>query len=65
LSSVAALYLGYASVWEALVRAVDRLRGGVYVVAALDNKGLDKAINETDGIASSPRGILRCWFGVQ
>lgn len=45
---VATLYLGDAGVREALVRAADRLRGGVYVVAALDNKGLDKAINETD-----------------
>jgi phosphatidylserine/phosphatidylglycerophosphate/cardiolipin synthase-like enzyme len=47
---VATLYLGDASVREALVRAANRLRGGVYVVAALDNKGLDKAINETDDL---------------
>lgn len=47
---VATLYLGDARVREALVRAANRLRGGVYVVAALDNNGLDKAINETDDI---------------
>lgn len=47
---VATLYLGDARVREALLRAVDRLRGGVYVVAALDNKGLDQAINETDDL---------------
>ena len=54
---VATLYLGDASVREALVRAADRLRGGVYVVAALDNKGLDKAINETDDIADVDKQI--------
>lgn len=47
---VATLYLGDAKLREALVRAADRLRGGVYVVAALDNKGLDQAINETDDL---------------
>ena len=54
---VATLYLGDASVREALVRAANRLRGGVYVVAALDNKGLDKAINETDDIADVDKQI--------
>lgn len=54
---VATLYLGDARVRKALVRAADRLRGGVYVVAALDNKGLDKAINETDDIADVDKQI--------
>jgi phosphatidylserine/phosphatidylglycerophosphate/cardiolipin synthase-like enzyme len=54
---VATLYLGDARVREALVRAADRLRGGVYVVAALDNKGLDKAINETDDLADVDKQI--------
>lgn len=54
---VATLYLGDAGVREALVRAADRLRGGVYVVAALDNKGLDKAINETDDITDVDKQI--------
>lgn len=54
---VATLYLGDAGVREALVRAAGRLRGGVYVVAALDNKGLDKAINETDDIADVDQQI--------
>jgi phosphatidylserine/phosphatidylglycerophosphate/cardiolipin synthase-like enzyme len=54
---VATLYLGDAGVREALVRAADRLRGGVYVVAALDNTGLDKAINETDDITDVDKQI--------
>jgi phosphatidylserine/phosphatidylglycerophosphate/cardiolipin synthase-like enzyme len=54
---VATLYLGDAAVREALVRAAHRLRGGVYVVAALDNKGLDKAINETDDLTDVDKQI--------
>jgi len=44
---VATLYLGDAEIRRALLRAAERLRGGVYVVASLDDKGLDMA-NETD-----------------
>ncbi|MFI6290899.1 phosphatidylserine/phosphatidylglycerophosphate/cardiolipin synthase family protein [Nonomuraea sp. NPDC050790] len=45
---VATLFLGDAELREALIRAARRLRGGVYVVSALDDKGLDKAINNVD-----------------
>ncbi|MBW4700416.1 MULTISPECIES: phospholipase D-like domain-containing protein [unclassified Micromonospora] len=45
---VGTLFLGDRAVREALVRAATRLRGGVYVLSALDDKGLDKAINEVD-----------------
>jgi phosphatidylserine/phosphatidylglycerophosphate/cardiolipin synthase-like enzyme len=44
---VAALFLGDEQVRIALERAAQRLEGGIYVVAALDDRGLDKAINET------------------
>lgn len=45
---VGTLYMGDAALREALVRAADRLRGGVYVVSALNNKELEKSINEVD-----------------
>jgi Phosphatidylserine/phosphatidylglycerophosphate/cardiolipin synthases and related enzymes len=45
---VGTLFLGDRAVREALERAADRLRGGVYVISALDDKGLDKAINTVD-----------------
>jgi phosphatidylserine/phosphatidylglycerophosphate/cardiolipin synthase-like enzyme len=45
---VGTLFLGDPDVRQALVRAADRLYGGVYVISALDQKGLDKAINEVD-----------------
>ncbi|WP_326551926.1 phospholipase D-like domain-containing protein [Micromonospora sp. NBC_01813] len=43
---VATLFLGDEQVRQALERAVDRLQGGVYVVSALDDRGLNKAIND-------------------
>jgi hypothetical protein len=45
---VGVLFLGDASVRTALVRAAERLRGGVYIISAFDKKGLDKAINAVD-----------------
>jgi phosphatidylserine/phosphatidylglycerophosphate/cardiolipin synthase-like enzyme len=45
---VATLYLGDAQVRKALLAAANRLRGGVYVISALDDKGLDQAINKVD-----------------
>lgn len=45
---IAALTLGDKDLRESLIRAAVRLRGGVYVVSALDNKGLQEAINEYD-----------------
>lgn len=45
---VAALTLGDKDLREALMHAAARLRGGVYVVSALDDKGLEEAINEYD-----------------
>ncbi|MEV4320514.1 phospholipase D-like domain-containing protein [Actinocrispum sp. NPDC049592] len=45
---VGTFYLGDTEVRKALMRAADRLRGGVYVLSALDNKGLDEAINKVD-----------------
>jgi phosphatidylserine/phosphatidylglycerophosphate/cardiolipin synthase-like enzyme len=43
---VATLFLGDEQVRRALERAADRLQGGVYVVSALDDRGLNKAIND-------------------
>ncbi|GIF96578.1 phospholipase D-like domain-containing protein [Catellatospora citrea] len=43
---VAALFLGDEQVRMALERAAQRLEGGIYVVAALDDRGLDRSINE-------------------
>lgn len=43
---VGVLCLGDKELREALVKAVGRLRGGVYVVSALDNKGLEQSIND-------------------
>ena len=45
---VGTLFLGDGQVREALVRAANRLGGGVYVISALDDKGLDTAINKVD-----------------
>lgn len=45
---IAVLTLGDRELREALTRAAARLRGGVYVVSALDNRGLEEAINEYD-----------------
>lgn len=45
---IAALTLGDKDLRESLIRAAARLRGGVYVVSALDNKGLTEAINQYD-----------------
>jgi phosphatidylserine/phosphatidylglycerophosphate/cardiolipin synthase-like enzyme len=45
---VATLYLSDTQVRQALLNAADRLRGGVYVLSALDDKGLDEAINKVD-----------------
>lgn len=45
---IAALTLGDKDLREALTRAAARLRGGVYVVSALDDKGLEEAINVYD-----------------
>src|SRR2546423_5080598 len=45
---VAPLSLGDAQVRKALLTAANRLRGGVYVISALDDKGLDQAINKVD-----------------
>jgi phosphatidylserine/phosphatidylglycerophosphate/cardiolipin synthase-like enzyme len=49
---VAVLYLGDRRVREALLRAVERLRGGVYVISALDDKSMEKAANEVDDSTS-------------
>lgn len=51
---VAAPYLGDQDVLAALERAADRLRGGVYVVAALDKKGLDQAL-DADGLTDKEK----------
>lgn len=51
---VAAPYLGDPGVLDALGRAADRLRGGVYVVAALDKKGLDQAL-DADGLTDKEK----------
>jgi phosphatidylserine/phosphatidylglycerophosphate/cardiolipin synthase-like enzyme len=45
---IAALTLGDKDLRESLIHAAGRLRGGVYVVSALDDKGLQEAINEYD-----------------
>ncbi|MBV9765119.1 MAG: hypothetical protein JOZ48_09775 [Acidobacteriaceae bacterium] len=45
---IAALTLGDKELRESLIRAAGRLHGGVYVVSALDDKGLEEAINEYD-----------------
>jgi len=45
---VATLYLSDTQVRQALLNAADRLRGGVYVLSALDDKGLDEAINKVE-----------------
>jgi phosphatidylserine/phosphatidylglycerophosphate/cardiolipin synthase-like enzyme len=45
---VATLYLSDTEIREALLNAADRLRGGVYVISALDDKGLDEAINKVE-----------------
>lgn len=45
---VGTLFLGDAQVREALIRAAERLRGGVYIISALDDRGLSKAINQVD-----------------
>ncbi|MFF0319034.1 phosphatidylserine/phosphatidylglycerophosphate/cardiolipin synthase family protein [Micromonospora sp. NPDC005252] len=43
---VATLFLGDEDVRHALERAANRLQGGVYVVSALDDRGLNRAIND-------------------
>ncbi|MEV0392000.1 phospholipase D-like domain-containing protein [Polymorphospora rubra] len=45
---VASFFLGDAEVRAALCRAAERLRGGVYVISALDDRSLNRAINEVD-----------------
>lgn len=50
---VASYLLDDSALRLALVRAVDRLRGGVYVLSALDDKGLDKAINAMEDDSAS------------
>jgi phosphatidylserine/phosphatidylglycerophosphate/cardiolipin synthase-like enzyme len=45
---VASYFIGDAQVREALCRAADRLRGGVYVISAMTGRDLERAINEVD-----------------
>jgi phosphatidylserine/phosphatidylglycerophosphate/cardiolipin synthase-like enzyme len=43
---VASYFIGDAEVREALCRAAERLRGGVYVISAMTDRDLKRAINE-------------------
>jgi phosphatidylserine/phosphatidylglycerophosphate/cardiolipin synthase-like enzyme len=45
---VASFFIGDAAVREALYRAAERLRGGVYVISAMTEKDLARAIGEAD-----------------
>jgi hypothetical protein len=49
---VATLFLGDEDVRHALERAVERLHGGVYVISAFDDRGLDRAINDASDTMS-------------
>jgi phosphatidylserine/phosphatidylglycerophosphate/cardiolipin synthase-like enzyme len=45
---VASFFVGDTEVREALCRAAERLRGGVYVISAMTERDLNRAINDVD-----------------
>jgi hypothetical protein len=45
---VASFFIGDAQVREALCEAADRLRGGVYVISAMNERQFRNSVNEAD-----------------
>ena len=59
---VASYFIGDAETREALCRAAERLRGGVYVISAMTERDLDRAINEVGEDEEVDRQIERKRF---
>ncbi|WP_163507088.1 phospholipase D-like domain-containing protein [Fodinicola acaciae] len=59
---VASFFIGDDALREALYRAAERLTGGVYVISAMTDRDLDKAINEVDEDAQVDKQLERKRF---